>query len=312
MRFFHVFFGLSLFCTQAFLANEPAFAQADGALARPRIVENGFVASDGATLAVTIWDTPSPRAVIVALHGMGDYANAFAMPGPEWAERGITTVAIDQRGFGRNATRGIWPGAETMRRDFADLVMAAQTRFPGVPVYGLGESMGGAVILSSLAADHPPPVAGIILVAPAVWARTDMPWAYRAMLWALHQIAPSMTLTGKGLKIWPSDNIEMLRAYSRDPLVIKETRVDAVWGLVNLMDDARAAPTHLKDTPPILFLYGAHDQIVPATPTEATVRALGPAADVHVFPDGYHMLMRDTHGAIVRKTVADWVLDRTH
>ena len=43
----------------------------------------------------------APKAVIIALHGMSDYSNAFDMPGKVWAKRGITTLAIDQRGFGR-------------------------------------------------------------------------------------------------------------------------------------------------------------------------------------------------------------------
>ena len=34
----------------------------------------------------------------------------------------------------------------------ADFVAAAQARFPGVPIFALGESMGGAVLLSALAA----------------------------------------------------------------------------------------------------------------------------------------------------------------
>ncbi len=64
-------------------------------------------------------------------------------------------------------------------------------------------------------------------------------------LWIGARLMPGLTLTGRGLGIKPSDNIAMLRALSRDPLVIKETRVDTIYGLVNLMDAALAAAPRL-------------------------------------------------------------------
>ena len=56
---------------------------------------------DGLHLPLREWDAKNPKAVIVALHGMSDYSEAFEMPAPWWAEHGITTIAYDQRGFGR-------------------------------------------------------------------------------------------------------------------------------------------------------------------------------------------------------------------
>jgi len=50
------------------------------------------------------------KAVILALHGFNDYANAFDGPGEIWAKEGIVTYAYDQRGFGAAPERGLWPG----------------------------------------------------------------------------------------------------------------------------------------------------------------------------------------------------------
>jgi acylglycerol lipase len=168
--------------------------------------------------------------------------------------------------------------------------------------------MGGAVVLSALASARPPRADGVILVAPAVWSRADMPWWYRAALWTTAHTVPWMTFTGKGLKIWPSDNIEMLRKLARDPLFQHKTRADAVWGLVNLMDEARKAPEHLSPrTPPILLLYGANDQIIPKEPTEAVIAALGSRARVKRYEHGYHMLLRDLEAKTVWSDILDWI-----
>ncbi|MDE1938533.1 MAG: lysophospholipase [Alphaproteobacteria bacterium] len=274
----------------------------------PAVSSDYFLTRDGLRLPLRHWDAEHPKAIIVALHGMSDYSEAFDMPAPYWAQHGITTYAYDQRSFGRAPHPGIWPGGKALREDLEDCVEAVRERNPGLPVFALGESMGGAVVLSAMADPKPPRVDGVILVAPAVWSRDDMPLSYRVALWLTAHIAPSLELSGKGLHIWPSDNIEMLRKLSRDPLFQKHTRADAVWGLVNLMDAARKAPLRLPaDTPPILYLYGDKDQIVPRAPTVAVAKELGKRAEVHEYPDGYHMLLRDLDGPSIWKDIVTWV-----
>jgi alpha-beta hydrolase superfamily lysophospholipase len=283
----------------------------------PQVTGDAIVARDGARLPLRHWDADggSPRAVIVALHGMSDYSNAFDMPGKVWAKLGITTLAYDQRGFGLSDKPGVWAGADAMRADLHDAIAAARARYPGVPVFALGESMGGAVVLTALASDEPALKAdGIILVAPAVWSRGDMPLTYRAALFLAAHLVPGMILSnnaaGRVVKIVPSDNVPMLIALGKDPLFQKRTRTDTLYGLVNLMDEARTAPERIGTAPPILFLYGANDQIIPHAPTQAVIEALGSKATVKQYEKGYHMLLRDLEGEQVDRDVAAWIFDR--
>jgi len=162
-------------------------------------------------------------------------------------------------------------------------------------------------VLSALASPHAPRADGVILVAPAVWSRSDMPLSYRAALWLGAHTLPSMTVSGRGLKIWPSDNIPMLRKLAHDPLFQHTSRADAVYGLVNLMDEARHAPERISHPPPILLLYGKNDQIIPRAPTEATLASLGPHTDARCYEHGYHMLLRDLEGPTVWKDVEAWI-----
>ncbi|HWA69267.1 MAG TPA: alpha/beta fold hydrolase [Rhizomicrobium sp.] len=267
---------------------------------------------DGTSLPLRRWEADAPRAVIVALHGMGDYSNAFDSPGKVWAKMGITTLAYDQRGFGAGPNPGLWAGAAVMRDDLHDAVAAAHARYPGIPLFALGESMGGAVLLTALASATPRKldVAGVILVAPAVWSRGDMPLSYRAALFLAAHLMPGLVLSNSAassvVTIMPSDNIPMLRAMRRDPLVQKNTRTGTLYGLVDLMDEARHAVPAAP--PPILLLTGDRDQVIPKPPTEAVIAALGDKATVKRYPNGYHMLLRDLDGAAVAGDVADWIL----
>ena len=282
--------------------------------ATPSVGDDAITARDGTRLPLRRWDAEGgkPRAVIVALHGMSDYSNAFDMPGKVWAKRGITTLAYDQRGFGRSDHPGVWVGADAMRSDLEDAVAAAHVRYPDVPIFALGESMGGAVLLSSLGSSGPPAVEGVILVAPAVWSRGDMPMLYRVALFLGAHVLPNMILPNSAAarvkKIVASDNIPMLIALGKDPLFQKQTRTATLYGLVNLMDEARTAPDRITSAPPILFLYGANDQIIPKEPTEAVISELGSKAKVKRYEHGYHMLLRDLEGESVDHDIADWIL----
>jgi len=283
----------------------------------PHFEGDVLVARDGMRLPLREWkadQTDAPKAVIIALHGMSDYSNAFDMPGTEWAKHGITTLAIDQRGFGKSDNPGLWAGGDVMRRDLDDFAIAAHARYPGVKIFAAGESMGGAVVLSALASPEPPNIDGAILISPAVWSRADMPALYRVALFMVAHITPGIILTnsaaGKVVKIIPSDNIPMLVALGKDPLFQKRTRADTLYGLVNLMGEARTAPRRLPSSgvPPILYLHGEKDQVIPPAPAKATIRELGARADVREYPGGYHMLLRDLDRAKVQDDVADWVM----
>jgi alpha-beta hydrolase superfamily lysophospholipase len=276
------------------------------------IESNVFVTRDGLHLPLRQWDAQHPRAIIVALHGMSDYSQAFDLPAPWWAAHGISVFAYDQRGFGAAPNPGIWAGGDAMRADLDDFVDAVHAKYPHVPVYALGESMGGAVVLTALASARPPHLDGVILVAPAVWSRDDMPFLYRVVLWAGAHAFPGMHVSGEGLHIWATDNLDVLRKLAHDPLYQHSARVDQVYGLVDLMDRARHAPQHLSIDPPILFLYGGNDQVIPAAPTTAVVQELGPNATVIRYPDGYHMLLRDLDGPARWNDVLVWVEKTDH
>jgi alpha-beta hydrolase superfamily lysophospholipase len=127
---------------------------------------------------------------------------------------------------------------------------------------------------------------------------------------AAAHLFPAATVTGKGLDIKPSDNMEMLRALGRDPLVIKATRIDTIYGLTNLMDTAY---THAMRFPvPVLLLYGAHDEIIPPSAMcrylENFLETGLPSHSMVLYPGGYHMLTRDLQAAFVLQDIAAWVV----
>jgi len=274
----------------------------------PILTDQAMIATDGAELPARRWLPESEvRAVVVAVHGFNDYSHAFADIGAALAGQGIAVHAYDQRGFGATARPGIWAGTEALVDDLRQICALLRTRYPSLPLFVLGDSMGGAVTMVGLARGVLGPIDGAILVAPAVWGRETMNLFYRAALWLSAHTVPWLRASGRGLDITPSDNREMLIALGRDPLVIKETRIDAVWGIADLMDAALAAAPAL--TTPLLVAYGAHDEIIPRTPTLLMLDRLSGPRRIAVYPDGWHMLLRDLQAGVVHADIAAWITD---
>ncbi len=288
--------------------------------APPRLTDAAIVAADGYALPLRQW-RPRGRgleAVVLALHGFNDHSNSFAAAGRFLQDRGILIYAYDQRGFGATRGFGVWPGTATLVADLATAVELVARRHPELPLYVMGESMGGAVAMvaaaggavgATAAAVLRRRVAGLILVAPAVWGRRAMTAIERVALAAAVRLVPGLKLgPPRGLNIQPSDNLEMLRALGRDPKVIKATRVDAIHGLVDLMDRALAAAPRVGL--PALVLYGAREEVLPRTPIRIVLDTLpDQGRTTVVYPDGWHMLLRDRQAEVVLADIAAWLDD---
>jgi len=277
----------------------------------PRIEKGRFVALDGSVLPVRSWQAKGgpARAVIVALHGFDDYSNFFATPGEYFSSRGIASYAYDQRGFGATSGRGFWFDIEAYTNDLTCFVRELRKRHQGVPIYVLGESMGGAVTIAALSGSNPPDVDGVILVAPAVWGRAAMPWYQRWLLAVASHTLPWLHLTGDSMDVWPSDNKVMLRSFARDPQVIKATRIDAVYGLSNLMDEALEQADKLRK--PTLVQYGAKDQVIPREPILIMLDKMPETTRRAFYQQGYHMLLRDLQGEKPMADITAWIGDHS-
>ena len=206
--------------------------------AAPAPAADRYVAADGTALPLAVWpaarDGP-PKAVILGLHGFGDYRNAFEEPAAIWAEDGITTYAYDQRGFGKSPTRGRWPGTDTLVDD-AIAVATLLRRYPGVPLYIAGESMGGAVAL--VAADRGIPATGDPLRGGAALARLARPAGQRRACGSsptpCRGCRPARPRSTSSRPTTP----RRWRSCSKDPLMLRQPRFDMGYGLLDLMDAA--------------------------------------------------------------------------
>jgi alpha-beta hydrolase superfamily lysophospholipase len=288
----------------------PVVRPAGPPIAAPALVEDAVVAADGTRLPLRRFAPEgAPRGVMLALHGFNDHSGNFLADSiAALTAAGQLVYAYDQRGFGRAPNRGVWPGAETLAEDAATALRLIRARHPGLTLTLMGESMGGAVAI--LAAQARPPVDRYVLLAPAIWSRAQMNGVMRGGMWLAARTVPQLRLGGGVGGIVASDNPEALRRLSRDPLVIRNTRVDAVLGLVELMDQAAPLLPRCCGAPTLL-LYGAQDSLVPPGPTRAALRQVRPGEGprVGVHGDGFHLLLAGRGRAVVVEDILAFIDD---
>ena len=298
------------------VACAPTLQQADRpdiGFSGPRLEDHAFVSFDGARLGLSRWHAQGaaePWAVVIGVHGMNDYAAAFHLAAPWWAARGVTTLAYDQRGFGRSPERGIWAPDALRTEDLRTLVELARARYPKATLAVVGESLGGAVAIEAFASDRPPAADRVILSAPAVWGWSSQAPPNRVALWLAARVAPGKVITPPRWltgHISPSDNEAELKVMGGDPLMVWGARFDALYGLVDTMQAAQGETGRIHG--PVLYLYGAHDQIIPKSATARALTHFPDGGHTAYYANGWHLLLRDRQAEKVWGDILSFIRD---
>jgi acylglycerol lipase len=120
--------------------------------------------------AVLYWPaaTDKPKGALLCLHELGMHAGRFENLGKRMAAEGYHVYAPDLRGFGAWRQVSGQHAKMSIPKSMEDAKLgleALHKKYPGQPVFVLGEAMGGAMALK-LASQYPSLVQGVISAAP--------------------------------------------------------------------------------------------------------------------------------------------------
>lgn len=306
--------GLLVLCGLSACAQEPVIHVPPRYAKKAQLIppSRTLVMDDGGHIPVRIWKAKAPeRGLILALHGFNDSRDAWEMTAPAFAAAGFTVWAPDQRGFGGAPDRGNWAGEGRMVRDTAAELAVMAKENPGRPLWLMGESMGGAVAMLTIRSGQShevllPPLAGTVLLAPAVWKPGVVADAALDLLTALF---PDGRVTGREVPVHvvASDNVSALIRLYLDPLTLHSTKLVALKGLVSLTEDAADAAPAMQGA--VLLLYGDHDQLVPPSQMAPVWRRLPSGVRRDVITGGHHLLLRDRNRQLVVQDILTWLSD---
>lgn len=245
-----------------------------------------LTASDGAilSLAVTTPET-APKAIVHLVHGMSEHKNRY-LPVMEYlSSRGYACVISDLRGHGETLTdyneRGHL-GKRGYQGIIDDLVLVsawAKERFPGIPLYIFGHSMG-SMLVRAYCKEHDDDLAGLVVCgSPSAnsFARVGQ-WLAR-IVWMFngwHYRSPFLAGLatgnyGKKLKkkegsshAWICSDPAVVAAYDADPLCGFKFTVNGYYHLFGLMADIYSRKGWAVRNPglKVIFIAGAEDPCI--------------------------------------------------
>lgn len=273
-------------------------------------VFSSWPAADGWSLRRLDWPQQGPaRGSLFFTGGRGDFAEKYIEPMAHWQARGWNVVSLDWRGQG-GSRGGIVGGNVTsfdpLVADCGAFLAAWAARTPG-PHVAVAHSMGGHLLLRAIA-EHRPPLAAAVLVAPML-AINSRP----IPAWAAPSLAKAASLVGLGGKLaWKAGadgpavrirqrNLTTSVERFEDEAYWKSQQPDfelgpPSWGWLAAAYRSMRKPNDaaLRGLPlPTLLLGADRDRLVAAHEIRR-VAALLPKAELRMFPEAAHELLRES------------------
>jgi acylglycerol lipase len=271
------------------------------------LLSGRFSASDHAAVPYRLWPAVRPHAVVLLLHGAFDYSGAFDDIGPKFAAHGITAFAFDQRGFGATRSRRHWCGRKRMVKDAIDAVAFIRSRYVGLPVFIVGESMGAAIAVNTVAAAPDIDISGIVLAAPGAIAGELRRLFASLLVRIVEFFAPDSELTIERLSARELNASSAIRLLC-DPMVLRGVRPRMAFGLLELA--AAAVEAARKVAVPALTMVGSKEDFLRTKCIAQLHKSLAGEKTWREFEGGPHLLLHWQEADTVLAEVLAWIETR--
>jgi lysophospholipase len=209
------------------------------------------------------WEANEGKGTVVIVHGAAEHHGRYKWLIEQWVQSGYHVVAGDLPGQGRTTRRkrGHIQSFDEYINEVADWIIEARQFH--VPVFLLGHSMGGLVVIRTLQ-EKRLPVQGVILSSPCLGLVSYPSKGLDMLSRVLNHIAPSL-LIDSGLSVeLATRNKEVHEADKQDELYV--TKVSVRW-YRELMKAMELASRRIQQFPdiPLLLMQGGDDKIVDKT-----------------------------------------------
>lgn len=265
----------------------------------------------GAPVQGYVWHAADPRAAVLLMHGLGEYAGRYVERYsrliPALVGAGFSVYAYDQRGHGRSLGRRAVVDVSLLEEDH---LRARETlRGQPLPLFAFGHSLGGLITAASVARD-PRGLAGVILSSPALLIGEGQPAWLKALAPVLARVTPAAQVTDLGTG-GLSRLADEVSAYHTDELIY-QGKVPVLTAASMLRLSGELWSHYERWKLPTLVIHGTADRITNVNGSRRFVEAI-PAADktLRLVEGGYHELLNDEPREEVLGWILDWLRERT-
>ncbi len=292
-------------------------------------------AAPGKRIHTVVWEPDDdPRAVLQLVHGMAEYIERYDEFARYLAARDIAVIGHDHLGHGQTAQSEAELGffaendaSEIVIRDMKTVTLEAKRRWPGVPVFILGHSMGSFFTRRYLAVCGGE-VSGAVIMATGFYSPAATSFAHftaRAICRLRGERRASPTLDrliidgnekkfrGEGRFAWLSANRENVKRYEADPLCGFTFTAGAYRDFTKILDSVAKEEDFdgIRRSLPILVISGELDPVggKDAVGKLAAAYRRLEFTDVteKIFPGDRHEILNENDREAVYAYIAAWL-----
>ncbi|EIW54362.1 lysophospholipase [Trametes versicolor FP-101664 SS1] len=269
---------------------------------------------DGTKFYTRTYPAPSPRAVLLFVHGFAEHLGRYEWAHGEYASQGITVFTYDQRGFGRTALdhpnkskhsaygKTSWPDQLS---DIEFWVKHLKSEYSELPLFLKGHSMGGGLALAFATRTTPSPapetlasLSGIISSSPLLLQSQPVPKLMRYVGGKASLLFPNLLFDAPVPIQDLSHNTAANEANSTDPWIVQKGSLRGLRDMLSggeqlLWNDHKHWPQSL----PLLIVHGTADRVTSFKASEEFYHKVDAAdKEFKPFEDGFHELVHEPDG----------------
>ncbi|KAJ8384174.1 hypothetical protein AAFF_G00207920 [Aldrovandia affinis] len=272
-----------------------------------------IVNADGRHLFCRYWEPEGPpRALVFVVHGAGEHSGGYHDLAKNLSGHSLLVFSHDHVGHGRSeGERMVIEDFQIFIRDSLQHVDLMRRRYPDLPIFMIGHSMGGAIAILT-ACERPNDFSGVVLIAPMVQMNPESATPIKVFFAkVLNHVMPSLSLGSIESK-WISRDQREVEAYDTDELN-HHGGLRISFGMQMLTATQRIEGAIPAITWPFLLLHGDADKLCDIRGSRLMIEnAKSTDKKLKVYDGAYHALHHDLPETVdsVLQEVGTWIVER--
>ncbi len=269
--------------------------------------EESLLGGAGVPLFSVSYQVEAARAVVVLAHGYAEHCGRYQELMRRLNEQGLSVYSWDWRSHGRSpGLPGMVESVDELVEDCDRLLERVKALHPGLPIYLMGHSTGGAIaLLYHLRHLDRHDLAGLILSAPVV--KLEVNPVLRRMSKLMSRLLPALQVVDAAPIEFLSHDEAVKTAAEMDPLFYKgRVRARTGYAILQAADEIQKN-MHLIRIP-LLIMQGDMDKVVDpngASMLHDAVSSLDKTL-IH-YPGFYHEIFNEIGKEAVFSDLESWL-----
>jgi alpha-beta hydrolase superfamily lysophospholipase len=272
---------------------------------------NGFfIGQGGFNLYYRGWlPKQNPSAIIFIIHGLAEHSGRYTEIANFLVKKTYCVFCHDHQGHGfSGGRRGYIRHFTTYTRDLVSFINITSEKFPHIPIFILGHSIGGTIAIE-YCIENQGNIAGLILSAPTLLKGESIKNWQVILVKILSIIAPKAGVDRLDSSTISKDPA-VVNAYRNDKLVYTG-KLSARLGSEILKTIESLPWEMIKIKLPVLIMQGSEDKLVSPDGSKKTYQMVSSTdKTLRIYEGLHHEIMNEPEKDMVYKDISDWISKR--